>query len=386
MMTSAIVITLVVTWYTLTAARPSLGAGIPLPRDLVSSPSHLQVTVTGTTTNTWPWGQQAVLWLIALGLIGYGVAGIIRWWQCRPVNESPSTEQVTADEQSTAETVETPSLPEEAPVPNSPGTLLARLIELSQEFDGTTYELQRLNANREVQLQNWQRTCTDILRRMLPVLENLEPFLHDEEGRVVELATLIHGRLLTELATVGVTQINPTPGDAYDAAYQQIDAASTGYPPYTITEVIAAGYLFAPRAAEQHGIVLKPATVVVTGAPDEVTALPLEAETAEHEVVAEALETGSLVDEKFDLPSTFPAPDETEQPPPNGVYGGDPSERYMDDVELYRFTEDSIEETENSIKVYTLEEEGHAGKETDIFAHLQNEKREKSRETPEGNG
>lgn len=167
---------------------------------------------------------------------------------------------------------------EKAPAaPEGPGQVLVRFQALARELEAATKDLQRYNGTREVQLQGWQQMSADIIRRIMPVLENLEPFLNDENDAVAEVAQLAHGRLLTELVTLGVTQIIPTPGDDFDGRCHQLNAHSTGYPPYRVKRVVAPGYRFQPRITGAAEIVVKPAEVIVESA----DAQPAEPVTAE---------------------------------------------------------------------------------------------------------
>ncbi len=161
---------------------------------------------------------------------------------------------------------------EEAPLPEGPGPLLVRFQELSRALEQTTKDLQRFNGAREVQLQGWQQICHDVIRRILPVLDNLQPYLDDENETVAAVAQLAHGRLLTELATVGVTRILPAPGEPFDGRYHQLGPETTGYPPYRITAVVSPGYLFTPRVPGAAEMVLKPAEVVAASCPVEAEA------------------------------------------------------------------------------------------------------------------
>ncbi len=156
--------------------------------------------------------------------------------------------------------------PPELVVPDGPGTLLVRFQELDRQLGQAVQDLQHFNGNREAQLQGWQQLSAEIMRRIVPVLDNLEPYLRDDESPGADVARMAHGRLLTELATLGVSRIIPQPGDDFDGKYHQVDAASSGLPPYRITAVVAPGYLFRPRVAGANELVVKPAEVVVESA------------------------------------------------------------------------------------------------------------------------
>lgn len=144
-----------------------------------------------------------------------------------------------------------------------PGQLFVRFQQVNKDLDLVTRDLQRFNGSREVQLQGWQQLTSDIIRRILPVLDNLEPYLDDADSAASDVAQLAYGRLLTELVTVGVTQIIPTPGEHFDAKYHLLSPDSTGYPPYQVRLVVSPGYRFQPRVSGAMEIVLKPAEVIV---------------------------------------------------------------------------------------------------------------------------
>jgi len=181
-----------------------------------------------------------------------------------PLTPSPPTETPTespTDEQTMPACDELPS-EEDAQQVTGAGPILARLSELCQDFTLATQEVRYYSGTREVQLQNWQRLCTDILRRVLPVLENIEPFLRDEHEGVAELAQLMHGRLLTELMSIGVRLITPEPGEPFDAMYHQLHPDTTGLPPYQVKRTASPGFIFRPRVTGAGDVVLKPAEVV----------------------------------------------------------------------------------------------------------------------------
>lgn len=190
-------------------------------------------------------------------VIAVAALGLFLWWQLRrletrlapakddlpPAAEEPEDAVVEADE--------------------GPGALLMRFQSLHQEFDQATKELQRFNGSREVQLQGWQQLSSDIIRRILPVLDILEPYLDDTDSTAADVAQIAHGRLLTELVTIGVTQIIPSPGEPFDGSYHVMGPDSEGYPPYRIKSVVQPGYCFQPRIPGAPEIVLKPAKVTV---------------------------------------------------------------------------------------------------------------------------
>ena len=142
------------------------------------------------------------------------------------------------------------------------GQYSRHLTELCQEFDDAAQDVRQYTGMREAQIQSWQRLCSDILRRMLPVLENIEPFLADEDERVSGLAQVIRGRFLTELTTIGVRLITPEPGEPFNASYHQLHPDTDGLPPYQVKAVAAPGFLFHPRVAGANDVVLKPAEVI----------------------------------------------------------------------------------------------------------------------------
>ncbi len=143
-----------------------------------------------------------------------------------------------------------------------PGAILAHLNELYQEFSLTAQDVRDYTGLREAQIQDWQRLCTEILRRMLPVLENLEPYLADADEQVAGLAQVVHGRLLTELMTVGVRVIAPVPGEPFNPGCHQLHPETTEMPPYQVKTLVAPGYLFRARVSGSNEVVLKPAEVI----------------------------------------------------------------------------------------------------------------------------
>jgi molecular chaperone GrpE (heat shock protein) len=147
----------------------------------------------------------------------------------------------------------------------APGPVLARLAELGVGYRQATEDIRRYSNQREVQIQHWQRLCLDVVRRVLPVLENLKPYLADEDERVAEVAAIAYNRLMTELATVGVRPVAPQPGEVFDWKYHQLDEKSSGSPPYTIVEVVTPGYIFAPPISGAAEMVLSPAEVIARG-------------------------------------------------------------------------------------------------------------------------
>ncbi|MHB0936213.1 MAG: nucleotide exchange factor GrpE [Armatimonadota bacterium] len=186
--------------------------------------------------------------------------GLFLWWQLRLLEM-----RLAAPPQAEEPLPAVEDEPEEPAVETNegPGQLLVRFQSLHKEFDQATKELQRYNGSREVQLQGWQQLSSDIIRRILPVLDNLEPYLDDTDSTASDVAQLAYGRLLTELVTIGVTQIIPSPGEPFDGKYHLLGPDSVGYPPYRIKTVMLPGYRFQPRIPGASEIVLKPAEVIV---------------------------------------------------------------------------------------------------------------------------
>ena len=168
------------------------------------------------------------------------------------------------DDRPEAVVVDGAEIPPEADA-GGPGSLYMRMKALQDELDATIKEMQRYNGMREAQMQGWQQLNSDIVRRVLPTLENLRPFLDDEDARVADVASMAYGRLSTELVTVGVTPITPRPGEAFDAKYHTVLERALGTPPYRITAVVAPGYLFRPRVPGAGDVVILPAEVKVVG-------------------------------------------------------------------------------------------------------------------------
>jgi len=211
-----------------------------------------------------------IVLIVALIEVGAAIALFVWWVRLRqPASAAAEPAPAPSSE---------PEPGEKAPAaPEGPGQVMIRFQALARELEAATKDLQRYNGTREVQLQGWQQMSADIIRRIMPVLENLEPFLNDENDAVADVAQLAHGRLLTELVTLGVTQIIPTPGDEFDGRCHQLNAHSTGYPPYRVKRVVAPGYRFQPRITGAAEIVVKPAEVIVESA----DAHPAEPVTAE---------------------------------------------------------------------------------------------------------
>jgi len=192
-----------------------------------------------------------VIWiLVAMAL------GLFLWWRFFRSAGLPPKEMIipAAEDDVSAE----PEITYEGP-----GQLLVRFQTLQQDFEQATKELQRFNGFREIQLQGWQQLSADVIRRILPVLANLEPYLEDTDSQAAAVAQLAYGRLLTELVTIGVTQIVPSPGETFDGKYHLLGPDSEGYPPYRIKSVVQPGYRFEPRIPGASEIVLKPAEVIV---------------------------------------------------------------------------------------------------------------------------
>jgi len=148
-----------------------------------------------------------------------------------------------------------------------PGAILSHLTELCQEFNQTTQEVQNYTGKREAQIQEWQRLCTDILRRILPILDNITPYLADEHEQMADFAKVVHGRFLTELTTIGVRVIDPKPGDPFDARIHLLHSETSGLPPYQVKTPIAAGYLFRSRVSGANEVILRPAEVIAKTVP-----------------------------------------------------------------------------------------------------------------------
>ena len=204
------------------------------------------------------WGDAAV---IPITLASVAIAVVIFWWWRRrqPVALPQAVPEEPAPVEAPGGKVEEADTP-----PNEgPGQLLVRLQTLNKDFEQATRDLQRYNGSREVQLQGWQQLSSDIIRRILPVLDNLEPYLNDSDSAAADVARLAYGRLLTELVTIGVTQIIPTLGQPFNGKYHLLGPDSTGYPPYRIKTVVSPGYRFQPRVSGATEIVLKPAEVIV---------------------------------------------------------------------------------------------------------------------------
>ena len=195
-------------------------------------------------------------------------------WRGRRRDKAAQPEETVLPDELTALAPEEP----EAPPVEGPGQLLIRYYSLVKELEETTKELQKFSGTREVQLQGWQQLSSDIIRRILPVLDNLEPYLDEPDSEATMVAQLAYGRLMTELVTVGVSQIIPAPGEPFNGKYHALSPESTGYPPFRIKSVVSPGFRFQPRITGATEIVLKPAEVIVESA---VTAIPEDGDAVE---------------------------------------------------------------------------------------------------------
>jgi len=226
------------------------------------------------------WAAFLVGWVTASVIIGGG-AFILRWRQlslaARGAEHLPVEAAVTPIEEAPVTDEPVDALPEpEAPSVEGPGPLFQRFKALQAEFELAVKEMQRLNGTREAQLQGYQILSTDIVRRVLPVLENLQPYLDDEDSALADVAQMASGRLMTELVTVGVTRFVPEIGEPFDARSHLLLARDDGAPPYRVRTVVAPGYRFRPRVPGANEVMLKPAEVTVEGTVEEITA-PAEA-------------------------------------------------------------------------------------------------------------
>jgi molecular chaperone GrpE (heat shock protein) len=199
--------------------------------------------------------ERAVLHFTAVFIAA--ALGFFLWWRFRRYAGMPPAPPAEVNEPTMED-----DMPE-TPLNEGPGQLLVRFQTLHQDLEHATQDLQRFNGSREIQLQGWQQLSADVIRRILPVLENLEPYLEDTDSTAADVAQLAYGRLLTELVTIGVTQIIPLPGESFDGRYHVLGTDSVGYPPYRITSVAQPGYRFQPRIPGASEIVLKPAEVIV---------------------------------------------------------------------------------------------------------------------------
>lgn len=215
-------------------------------------------------------GRYLIECLLLLLIVVLGIAVIVLWHRLRMLPVVTETLPVpTAVEEAPVEepTPEEISEPDALPAADEPalegaGHILVRLTELCQEFTLASQDVRQYSGTREMQIQGWQRLCADILRRTLPVLENIEPYLADENPEVSELAHLVHGRLMTELMTVGVRLITPEPGEPFNAVYHQLHPDTSGLPPYQVQAVVSPGFMFRSRVSGASEVVLKPADVI----------------------------------------------------------------------------------------------------------------------------
>lgn len=215
-------------------------------------------------------------------VIAVAALGLFVWWQLRQmeIRMTPPPREEALPPVVEEEEPEEPA----SEMHEGPGQLLVRFQSLDKELEQATKELQRYTGSREVQLQGWQQLSSDIIRRILPVLDNLEPYLDDSDSTASDVAQLAYGRLLTELVTIGVTQIIPSPGEPFDGRYHMLGPDSMGYPPYRIKTVMLPGYRFSPRIPGASEIVLKPAEVIVESDIDHPDAEPVDDEPQQPEI------------------------------------------------------------------------------------------------------
>jgi molecular chaperone GrpE (heat shock protein) len=272
--------------------RGVLAIGLLLVTACLLSPAWAQPEQAGAAARSVAGDTLASTWWASSGWLGWllfavTVLGVIGW----VVYHRRAGEHVAVDVKDTEPPAADATVPAVEPaIADGPGPMLVRLQECWQELQQTTQELQRFSGQREVQLQAWQRMASDILRRTIPVLENLEPYLEDDDVRVAEVAQVAYGRLVTELATVGVSQIIPHAGDAFDWRYHQLAPESTGLPPYEITRVLSTGYRFMPRIPAETEQVLKPAEVIAVGLGEELPEPTEEPEVPAAEAMVETVE------------------------------------------------------------------------------------------------
>ncbi len=128
---------------------------------------------------------------------------------------------------------------------------------MCQEFTVAAHDVRSYTGMRESQIQDWQRLCADILRRMLPILDNVTPFLTDEQEQMADFAKVVHGRFMTELSTIGVRVIAPNPGDPFDARLHLLHPETSGLPPYQVKVLVAPGFLFRARVSGANEVILR---------------------------------------------------------------------------------------------------------------------------------
>ena len=150
------------------------------------------------------------------------------------------------------------------------------LEELKRQLEDKQDRLLRALAETENLRRRAQRDREDyvkyanetLLRDLIPVLDNLDRALNaartaGESGTVVSGVELIQRELLRVLEKAGLSRYSAV-GERFDPTRHEAIArvVSADRPPDTVVHETAAGYLL-------NGRVLRPALVVVAGAPDE---------------------------------------------------------------------------------------------------------------------
>ena len=157
-----------------------------------------------------------------------------------------------------------PAVEAEAPDSDPAIAELTRLRAREDELLRALAEQQNVNRRRR---QETEAAITyaqeDLVRELLPVLDDFERALKAMEGKadesIVSGIALIYDRLVRTLDKQGVTAIRPH-GTRFDPALHEAVAeqAGTGAAPGTIVEVIQPGYRLRDR-------VLRHAKVIVAG-------------------------------------------------------------------------------------------------------------------------
>jgi molecular chaperone GrpE len=125
------------------------------------------------------------------------------------------------------------------------------------------YDNLRKRTRREIE-QAHLRAGEDLVRRLLPVLDNLEKAIEasrQSEGLqpMEEGLLLVYKGLIEPLRENGVAAIDPL-GERFDPAFHEavLEVQTEGAKPGTVVQVLQKGYLM-------NGIVLRPAKVAVAG-------------------------------------------------------------------------------------------------------------------------
>lgn len=178
---------------------------------------------------------------------------------------APDTAEGTSASVTAGSCQETPPKTAEEPSPPTIDPMLERLMRLQADFENY-----RKRVARE-RVEMAQRASEQIIRELLPVLDHFELCL--TKGKELGVSTnvlegfeLLYDELMGILAKHGLAVLRPEPGQPFDPHVQEAVAhvPSPDFPADTVVELARCGYTLA-------GKLLRPAQVVVSSGPPEVT-------------------------------------------------------------------------------------------------------------------